>query len=86
MKNSTPQAIGTLYLIITITQPPSWPIRLTKTKTVAKNLPQPHDISMYSLCSAHWNHIRKPSSKNVDIKHNLATVGNIYFPFLMTYK
>lgn len=85
MKKSTPQAIGTLYLIITITQPPSCPIKLTKTNNVAKILPQPQDISIYSLCSYHWNHIRKPSSKNVDIKHSLATVGRTYFAFLVTY-
>lgn len=84
MKKSTPQAIGTLYLIITITQPPSCPIKLTKTNNVAKIFPQPQDMSIYSLCSYHWNHIRKPSSKNVDIKHSLATVGRTYFAFLVT--
>lgn len=85
MKNRIPQAIGTLYLIMTITQPPSCPNKLTITKSVARILPQPHDISIYSLCSFHWNHILRPSSKNVDIKHNLATVGKIYFAFLVTY-
>lgn len=42
-------------------------------------------MSMYSLCSFHWNHIRKPSSKNVAIKQNLAIVGRTCFPFLITY-
>lgn len=84
MKNSTPQAMGTLYLTMTITQPPNWPIRLTNTKSVAKILPQPHDMSIYSLCSFHWNHIRSPSSKNVEIKQRRATVGRMYFAFLVT--
>lgn len=84
MKNNTPQAIDTLYRIITITHPPNCPIKLTNTKTVAKNIPQPHDIFMYSLCSYHWNHIRKPSSRKVEIRHNRATVGSIYFPFRIT--
>lgn len=84
MKNNTPQAIGTFNLAMTITQPPICPIKLTNTNTVAKNFPQPHDISIYSLCSDHWNHIRKPSSKNVAMRHNRATVGNMYFPFRIT--
>lgn len=46
--------------------------------------PHPQLISIYSLCSFHWNHIRKPSSKNVAIKQNLAIVGRMCFPFLIT--
>lgn len=37
MKNSIPQAISTLNLVITNPQPPNCPIRFTNTKTVAKN-------------------------------------------------
>lgn len=48
-------------------------------------VPHPQLISIYSLCSFHWNHIRKPSSKNVAIKQNLAIVGRTCFPFLITY-
>lgn len=40
---------------------------------------------MYSLCSFHCTHIRIPSSKNVDIKHKRAKVGNMCFSFLWTY-
>lgn len=84
MEKSTPQAIDTLYLISTITQPPSWPTRLTKTKSVARNTPQPHDIFIYSRCSDHWNHMRSPSSRKVAIRHNLATVGRMCLDFLIT--
>lgn len=84
MKNNTPHAIETLYLMITITHPPNCPIKLTNTKTVAKNFPQPHDISIYSLCSFHWNHIRNPSSRKVEMRHNLATVGRMCFPLRIT--
>nr|CAD7438441.1 unnamed protein product [Timema bartmani] len=75
IKKSTPQAMGTLNLPMTMTHPPSWPIRLTRTNIVARTFPQPQDISMYSLCSDHCTHIRIPSSKKVEIKHNLATVN-----------
>ena len=37
------------HLVRTMATAPSWPIRLVTTKRVAKNQPQPHDISMYSL-------------------------------------
>lgn len=84
MKNKTPQAIATRNLPITITQPPSCPIKLTKTKTVARNFPHPQDMSIYSRCSDHWTHIRIPSSRNVEIRHNLAIVGRTCFPCLNT--
>lgn len=79
IKNKIPHAIGTLNLARTIIQPPSCPTKLMKTKSVAKNEPQPHDISINSLCSDHWTHIRIPSSTNVDIKHNRAIVGKNVF-------
>lgn len=113
MKKRIPQAIVTLYLAKTITQPPICPTRLISTKMVAKNLqrnyilllakgnqfysirrvfistnillnylPQPHDISIYSLCSDHCVHIRIPSSKNVEIRHKRATDGKTCLPFL----
>lgn len=47
-------------------------------------LPQPQLMFMYSRCSFHWNHMRRPSSKNVAIKQNLANVGRMCFPFLIT--
>jgi len=86
MKNSSPQAISTLKRPRTMTQPPICPTRLTSTKSIAKNHPHPQDMSMYSRCSFHWNHIRSPSSKNVDIRQNLATVGRMFFPFRWTCK
>lgn len=52
--------------------------------SLSLTLPHPQLMSMYSLCSFHWNHIRKPSSKNVAIKQNLAIVGRTCFPFLIT--
>ncbi|KAJ8960460.1 hypothetical protein NQ318_013744 [Aromia moschata] len=42
------------------------------------NFPHPQDMSMYSLCSDHWNHIRRPSSRNVDIRQSLASVAGFY--------
>ena len=84
MKNSTPHAISTLKRNITMPTPPSCPMRLITTNMVAKNQPQPHDMSMYSLCSFHCVHILIPSSKNVDTRQALATIGNICLPFLDT--
>lgn len=84
MKNRTPTAMSTLNLAMTIPQPPNCPIKLTKTNTVAKNLPQPQLISMYSRCSFHWKYIRKPSSKNVAIRHKRATVGRMFLPRRIT--
>ena len=86
MKNSTPHAISTLKRNITMPTPPSCPMRLITTNMVAKNQPQPHDMSMYSLCSFHCVHILIPSSKNVDTRQALATIGNICLPFLDTCK
>lgn len=86
MKNRTPQAMLTLHLAITITHPPSCPRRFTRTKTVAKNFPQPHDASIYSRCSLHWNHIRKPSSRNVAIRHSRASIGSTCLPLRITCK
>lgn len=54
------------------------------TNIVARNFPQPHDMSMYSLCSTHCTHMRMPSSKNVEMRHNLATVGSTFLPLLIT--
>lgn len=84
MKNKTPQAMGTFFCIKTKAHPPSWPIKFIRTNSVAKNLPQPQDISMYSLCSDHCTHIRIPSSKNVEIRQALAIVGNTDRIFLNT--
>lgn len=86
MKNKTPQAMLTRHLAMTITHPPSWPIRLIKTNTVAKNCPQFQDKFMYSLCSLHWNHILNPSSRKVAIRHSLANVGRMCFPLRITWK
>lgn len=36
--------------------PPTCPSKLTRTKTVAKNFPQFHDMFMYSRCSFHLKH------------------------------
>lgn len=85
MKNNTPQAMLTRHLAMTITHPPSWPTRLIKTNNVARICPQPQDMSMYSLCSLHWNHMRNPSSKNVAIKQTRASVGSMCFPLRMTW-
>jgi len=84
MKNKTPQAMLTRHLLITMTHPPSCPIRFTRTKTVARNFPQPHDASIYSRCSLHWNHIRKPSSRKVAMRHNRANVGSTCLPLRIT--
>ena len=61
MKNSTPHAISTLKRNITMPTPPSCPMRLITTNMVAKNQPQPHDMSTYSLCSFHCVPILIPS-------------------------
>lgn len=86
MKNNVPTAISTLNLEITMTQPPSCPNKLIKTNIVARNLPQPQLMSMYSRCSFHWNHIRSPSSKKVAIKQRRATIGRMFLPFLIICK
>lgn len=86
MKKSSPTAMSTLNLAITMPQPPSWPNRLTSTKTVARNLPQPQLMSMYSRCSFHWMYMRRPSSKNVAMRHKRATVGSTFLPRLMICK
>merc|ERR1719430_900007 len=36
-------------------------------------------MSIYSLCSDHWTHIRMPSSKNVDTRHKRAKCGRTCF-------
>ena len=84
MKKRIPQAIGTRNLPITMTHPPICPIKLTKTNIVANIWPHPHDISIYSRCSDHWTHIRIPSSRNVEMRHNLAIVGRTCLPCLNT--
>lgn len=86
MKKRIPTAMSTLNLAMTIPQPPSCPIKFTNTKTVAINLPQPQLMSMYSRCSFHWKYMRRPSSKNVAIRHRRATVGRIFLPRRITYK
>lgn len=53
MKNKRPQAICTRRRPMTITTPPTWPSKFTRTKTVARNFPQFHDAFMYSFCSFH---------------------------------
>ena len=80
IKNRIPQAISTFSLPMTMTTPPSCPMRLITTKSVARNQPHPQEMSMYSLCSFHWVHIRTPSSKNVDTRQARATTGKICFP------
>lgn len=84
MLNRMIQAMGTFRRIKTMIQPPNWPNKLMMTNMVARNFPQPHEISMYSLCSFHWNHIRIPSSKNVDMRHNLAMWGSTVLVLLKT--
>lgn len=53
MKNKSPHAICTRMRPMTITTPPTWPSKFTRTKTVAKNFPQFHEAFMYSFCSFH---------------------------------
>lgn len=53
MKNNIPQANRTCFCSNTSIHPPSCPIKLTRTNTVAKNIPQFQDMSMYLLCSDH---------------------------------
>jgi hypothetical protein len=84
MKKRTPQAMGTFFLSKTIVHPPNWPKKLMRTNIVAKNQPQPQEMSIYSLCSDHWNHIRRPSSKNVEIRHSLVMCGRILLPLRRT--
>ena len=43
------QALEKLHLVRTIATAPNCPIRLVTTKRVARNHPQPQDMSMYSL-------------------------------------
>jgi hypothetical protein len=81
---SRAQAISTFQRRRTIKQPPSCPNRLMITNIVAKNLPHPQEMSMYSLCSFHWKYIRIPSSRKVEIRHNLAKVGRIVLVRLST--
>lgn len=53
MKNNIPQAIRTCFCRSTRIHPPNCPTKLTRTNTVAKNIPQFQDMSMYLLCSDH---------------------------------
>lgn len=84
MKNNIPQATRTCFCTSTRTHPPNCPTKLNSTKTVARNIPQFHDMSMYLLCSDHWKYIRRPSSINVDIKHNREAVGKYALQFFTT--
>lgn len=84
MPKSRAQAASTLKRKRTMMQPPSWPNRLRMTKRVAKNLPQPHEMSMYSLCSFHWKYMRIPSSRKVEMRQSLAKVGKNTFVLLRT--
>ena len=71
---------------MTIVTPPNCPRRFITTNKVAKNQPHPHEISIYSLCSDHWTHIRMPSSKNVETKHRRAKCGRTCFDERVTYR
>ncbi len=42
-------------------------------------------MSMYSLCSFHWTHMRIPSSKNVETRQKRARWGRTCFVLLVTY-
>ena len=78
------QAMSTFQRKRTMKQPPNWPNRLMMTNMVARNLPQPQEMSMYSLCSFHWKYIRIPSSRKVEIRQSLANVGRIVLVLLKT--
>lgn len=52
---------------------PSCTSRLSRTKVLARNRPQPQLESMYSLCSDHCNHILSPSSRKVLTRHRRPT-------------
>ena len=80
-----PHAISTFNLSMTIVTPPSCPNRFTTTNNVAINQPQPHDMSIYSLCSDHCTHILIPSSKNVETRHRRAKCGRTCFDERVTY-
>ena len=63
------------HLVRTMATAPSWPMRLVTTKRVARNQPQPHDISMYSL---EWHTLGKStqtlaSRNNAQGLHNART-------------
>ena len=81
-----PQAMSTFSLSMTIVTPPNCPRRFITTNKVAKNQPHPQEISIYSLCSDHWTHIRMPSSKNVETKHRRAKCGRTCFDERVTYR
>ena len=86
MPNRMPQAISTFFLSRTMATPPSWPTRLMTTKRVARNQPQPHEMSMYSLCSPHCTHMRMPSSKKVDTRQKRARWGSTCLEWRVTCK
>ena len=74
-----PQAMSTFSLSMSIVTPPNCPRRFITTNKVAINQPHPQEISIYSLSSDHWTHIRMPSSKNVETKHRRAKCGRTCF-------
>jgi len=81
-----PQAMSTRNRKRTMATPPSCPNRLRTTKVVAKNHPQPHEMSMYSRCSVHWTHIRRPSSKKVETRQKRAKWGRMCFVCRVIWK
>lgn len=53
MKNNIPQAIRTCFCNNISMHPPNCPTKFMRTNTVARNIPQLQDMSIYLLCSDH---------------------------------